>query len=218
MKNHLLIMKLIAFGFSILLISGCASYGVKNNAPLNAARDAESYSIRIAGTNQRQQRPPANARFLRRRHPRRRLCLRRTQRTAQHRCRIEGRSMRLLDEVDSITSVSGGSFTAAYYGLHGERIFDDFETVFLKRDVEGALKGVFSIRSSGLKRPAAPNWRPIYQKNVFHGATFDDMKRNGGPLSSLTHRTLATESDSRSSRSISTCSAPTWHRSPSRGR
>src|SRR5262245_34256537 len=39
----------------------------------------------------------------------------------------EGRSGRLLDEVDLISSVSGGSFTAAYYGLYGDRIFSDFE-------------------------------------------------------------------------------------------
>ena len=39
----------------------------------------------------------------------------------------DGRRRRLLDEVDLISSVSGGSFTAAYYGLFGDRIFEDFE-------------------------------------------------------------------------------------------
>ncbi len=34
---------------------------------------------------------------------------------------------RLLDEVDLISSVSGGSFTAAYYAVWGDRIFSDFE-------------------------------------------------------------------------------------------
>ena len=32
---------------------------------------------------------------------------------------LGGRPRRLLDEVDLISAVSGGSFTAAYYGLYG---------------------------------------------------------------------------------------------------
>jgi NTE family protein len=47
---------------------------------------------------------------------------------------IGGQQRRLLDEVDVITSVSGGSYTAAYYGLFGERIFEDFKEKFLYRD------------------------------------------------------------------------------------
>ena len=43
---------------------------------------------------------------------------------------IDGKSVRLLDEVDVISSVSGGSYTAAYYGLFGEQIFEDFEQNF----------------------------------------------------------------------------------------
>ena len=45
----------------------------------------------------------------------------------------------LLDELDAITSVSGGSFTAAYYGLHGAGIFDTFEADFLRRNLELSL-------------------------------------------------------------------------------
>ena len=41
---------------------------------------------------------------------------------------VGGQEKRLLDEVDLITSVSGGSFTVAYYALFGDRIFADFET------------------------------------------------------------------------------------------
>jgi NTE family protein len=53
---------------------------------------------------------------------------------------VPGRSgQSLLDEVDVISSVSGGSFTAAYYGLFKERIFQDFESRFLYRDVQGEL-------------------------------------------------------------------------------
>jgi len=46
---------------------------------------------------------------------------------------------RLLDEVDLISSVSGGSFTAAYYALWGDRIFSDFEPQFLKKRVQNEL-------------------------------------------------------------------------------
>src|SRR5260370_11555049 len=35
---------------------------------------------------------------------------------------------RLLDEVDCISSVSGGSFTAAYYGLFRDELFSSFES------------------------------------------------------------------------------------------
>ena len=38
-----------------------------------------------------------------------------------------------------ITGVSGGSFTALAYGLYGDKLFDDYETRFLKRNVQGEL-------------------------------------------------------------------------------
>ena len=44
---------------------------------------------------------------------------------------IEHKERTLLSEVDIISSVSGGSFTSAYYGLFGDQIFDDFKEVFL---------------------------------------------------------------------------------------
>lgn len=50
-----------------------------------------------------------------------------------------GDKARLLDEVDIITGVSGGSFTALAYGLYGDKLFDDYEQRFLKRDVQGEI-------------------------------------------------------------------------------
>ncbi len=60
--------------------------------------------------------------------------LRRTEVTAPN-----GTRVRLLDSVDVITGVSGGSFTALAYGLYGDKLFADYEQRFLKRDVEGEL-------------------------------------------------------------------------------
>ena len=50
-----------------------------------------------------------------------------------------GAKFRLLDSIDVITGVSGGSFTALAYGLYGEKLFDDYEQRFLKRNVQGEL-------------------------------------------------------------------------------
>ena len=45
----------------------------------------------------------------------------------------------MIDAVDVITGVSGGSFTALAYGLYGDKLFDLYETAFLKRDVQGEI-------------------------------------------------------------------------------
>src|SRR5689334_18112651 len=47
---------------------------------------------------------------------------------------LDGRQVRLLDMVDMMASVSGGSFPAAYYGLYRDKIFTDFDKDFLSRD------------------------------------------------------------------------------------
>ena len=52
---------------------------------------------------------------------------------------VGGQHRRLLDEVDLITGVSGGSFTALSYALYGDKLFSEYETRFLKRNVQGLL-------------------------------------------------------------------------------
>jgi len=51
----------------------------------------------------------------------------------------DGRSHRLIEDIDGISSVSGGSITAAYIALHGDRLCRDFRTEFLEHDVERDL-------------------------------------------------------------------------------
>lgn len=100
---------------------------------------------------------------------------------------INGRPRRLLDEVDVITSVSGGSYTAAYYGLFGDKIFTDFETTFLKRDVQGELTSLLvnpialaTLASPGVNRSdVAAAW---LGDHIFENKTFADMKSPTGPF------------------------------------
>ena len=69
----------------------------------------------------------------------------------------KGRSVRLLDEVDLITGISGGSFTALAYGLYGEKLFDDYEARFLKRNVQGDIIAR-TLNPVNWGRLASPTW------------------------------------------------------------
>src|SRR6185369_8058709 len=51
----------------------------------------------------------------------------------------DGDRRSLLDEIDLISAVSGGAFTAAYYALHGHDTFDSFPRRFLEHDTEKDL-------------------------------------------------------------------------------
>src|SRR5450432_1639675 len=99
----------------------------------------------------------------------------------------KGNKGRLLDEVDVITGVSGGSFTGLAYGLDGDKLFADYEQRFLKRNVQGEI----------ISRTFSPtNWTKLgstawgrselaaqlYDEILFNGATFGDLNRGTGPL------------------------------------
>lgn len=96
----------------------------------------------------------------------------------------QGKPGRLLDEVDIVSSVSGGSFTAAYYALYGERIFSDFERRFLKRNVQGELTRKI-LAPVNLARASSPQFGRIdlvaeyLDDKIFDHATFGDLVTQG---------------------------------------
>jgi len=106
---------------------------------------------------------------------------------------------RLIDEVDLITGVSGGSFTALAYALYGERLFAEYEDRFLKRNVQGEL----FIRSlnpfnwwkfiggtAGRSEFAAE----YYDEILFEGATFADLLDKPGPVAIASGTDISTGS------------------------
>lgn len=94
--------------------------------------------------------------------------------------KMGGRSRRLLDEVDIINAVSGGSIVAAYYALHRERLFTDFEQKFLKRNVEAELRNSLL---TNLTRVAQARFSrgdllaEYFDRELFQGATYADLVR-----------------------------------------
>jgi NTE family protein len=109
---------------------------------------------------------------------------------------VGGRRERLLDEVDMITSVSGGSFTAAYYGLYGDRIFEDFESRFLRRNVQlGLILGLLNplnwVRFVATSFDRSEMAIHLYDQKIFDHATFADLLAARGPMLTMNATDLA---------------------------
>ena len=109
----------------------------------------------------------------------------------------KGTEKRLLDEVDCISSVSGGSFTAAYYGLFGERLFTEFRPRFLDRDIQSELLWRVANPLNWF-RLASPTFNRIdlaaelYDETVFGGKRFADLPpRDRGPFIMINATSLA---------------------------
>ena len=107
-----------------------------------------------------------------------------------------GQKVRLLDQIDVITGVSGGSFTALAYRLYGDKLFDDYEKRFLKRDVQGEITrrtlnpsnwGALSSTGWGRSELAAN----LYDEILFDGATFGDLRRSDGPYVAVSATDIA---------------------------
>jgi NTE family protein len=104
---------------------------------------------------------------------------------------VEGEQRRLIDEVDLITGVSGGSFTALSYALYGDQLFQEYEQRFLKRNVQSALMwrtlnpfnwGKLLSGNYGRSELAAE----YYDEILFDNATYADLLEKTGPVAVAT--------------------------------
>ena len=81
----------------------------------------------------------------------------------------------LSSDIDLVSSVSGGSVTAAYFGLNGARGLATLENDFLYTDVEGALIGRVLGNPTRLLYPRIGILATYLDDTLFHQKTYRDL-------------------------------------------
>ena len=108
-----------------------------------------------------------------------------------------------LDEVDCIAGISGGAFTAAYFGLYGGDTFESvpltgksFPERFLNRDIQWELARA-TLNPVNLARLASPYFSrsdlaaELYDRTVFDGQTFAALAERPRPFVMLHATSMA---------------------------
>ncbi len=98
-----------------------------------------------------------------------------------------------------ISSVSGGTFTAAYYALYRDRIFADYQDDFLTVDIDSRIAGLYLL-------PWRWEWMfnawygsndqmaRVYDELMFHGATYAELIALGPPMVTISATDVTNES------------------------
>lgn len=183
--------------FALLLLGGCATRPV--NAPITEVRSNEGYQYLARRQHAKDQENVVILAFSG--GGTRAAAFSYGVLETLRRTEIVGPSgtARLIDDVNVITGVSGGSFTALAYGLYGDKLFDQYEKSFLKRNVQGELIArVLNPTKWGAL--SSPGWgrselaAQLYDEILFHGATFADLDRGSGPLIAVMATDISTGS------------------------
>ncbi len=92
---------------------------------------------------------------------------------------------KLLDRLDFISGVSGGSVTAAYYGLKKRAALSDFRERFLLQNAEEGLETTLSLATMGRALGGGINDSQGFTRwldaHLFHGATYGQFRAVGPP-------------------------------------
>ncbi|WP_082078584.1 patatin-like phospholipase family protein [Bradyrhizobium sp. LTSP849] len=94
------------------------------------------------------------------------------------------RAKTLLDRVDFVSGVSGGSVTAAYFGLKQRAAIADFRERFLLRNAEEGLNTRVSLGNIGRALGGGVNdsqFTDWLDRNLFDGARFDIFREDRRP-------------------------------------
>jgi len=167
------------------LLAGCASFGVIDNQPLEPAAEQAGYTLDnfVRNLDPRSDELSLALAFSGGGTRAAALAYGVMQELRDTRVVLNGQERSLLEAVNVISSVSGGSFASAYYGLYGERLFKDFESRFLRRNIEGALlRSLFNPLQWFSSHDRTETAVSYYQQNLFGEATFADLIRKDSPL------------------------------------
>lgn len=173
----------IFYSLLFLTVAGCASYGEINNAEMDTIDVEGGYSIREWRENHDIGDISLVLTFSGGGTRAAAMAYGVLEELRDTEFKSNGVSKRLLDEVDDISSVSGGSFTAAFYGLHGDGIFDTFEDDFLRLDMDTPLtRSLINPLHWFTSKGRTERTIEYYEKTLFHGATYADMMQPGRPM------------------------------------
>ena len=172
--------RLLSSFLILLLVSGCSSYGVIHNEPVTDTNQSTPYSVRTWAQSKEAADFVFIVNFSGGGTRAAAMAYGVLEELRDTTVVIDGKETRLLDEVTHISSVSGGSFTSAYYGLYGEKIFDNFEDEFLLKDVQSVLTRKMLNPFTWFSRKGRTE-RAVeyYNKILFHDAVFGDMMQPG---------------------------------------
>lgn len=94
---------------------------------------------------------------------------------------VDSKLKSVADEIDVVSAVSGGSFTAAHYALFGSQGFEEFKANFLYYRAESELKWR-SLTPPGLIALLSPTYgrsdiaSDLWDEKLFHKATFGEVR------------------------------------------
>ena len=176
-------LKLVSLGLALLLLSGCTTYGTVKNEPFSNNNDTPSYSIKSVLGNHGSGEITLALAFSGGGIRAAALAYGVLEELRDTTVTIDGRTHSLLEHIDLISSVSGGSFTSAYYGLYGEKIFENFEPDFLRHNNEAQLiRGILNPLRWFSRSGRTEIVEKFYDDTLFHGAKFADLQRHNVPL------------------------------------
>ena len=165
------------------ILGGCSSYAVIDNTAITAATANHAYSLKNWGGADRSGEFAFIVTFSGGGTRAAAMAYGVLEELRDTQVLVGGQQERLLDEVDHISSVSGGSFTAAYYGLHGDGLFDSFKDNFLRLDMDADLaRSLFNPFHWFGRKGRTQRAIEYYEKKIFHNATFADMMQAGRPM------------------------------------